>query len=309
KNYTGPAMIHGDTVLQGQGACDIWTGAQKMRVDPITGLETPWKWTRNYGCNTPAASEHLLTFRSGAAGFFDLCNDGGTGNIGGFRSSCTNNLVVAGGLLTVPEYTRTCTCAYQNQTSVGLVHMPEAELWTFFGTKEAKGPVRRLGVNFGAPGDRRAGDGTLFIEFPATAGTSPAVDIETKPAKPEQFRRHPAVVEGPNSWIGASGFRGVDEIALWLDDEPGPRKFNVRLYFMEPDDVAPGQRLFHLSIQGKEMLRDFDICREAGGPLRTLCKEFRGILADQALRIRLAPADSSAVRSTLLSGIEIVAED
>ena len=133
----------------------------------------PWKWTRTYGCNTPAASEHLLTFRSGAAGYFDLCNDGGTGNFGGFRSSCTNNLIVAGGVLTVPEYTRTCTCNYQNQTSVALMHMPDAEMWTYFGTKEVKGSVKRLGLNLGAVGDRRAENGTLWLEYPSTGGVSP----------------------------------------------------------------------------------------------------------------------------------------
>ena len=84
-----------------------------------------WTWARTYGCNTPAASENLLTFRSGAAGYYDLCNDGGTGNLGGFRSGCTNNLIVAGGLLTAADYTRTCTCSYQNQASLALVPMPD----------------------------------------------------------------------------------------------------------------------------------------------------------------------------------------
>ncbi|MEE8576109.1 MAG: PAS domain-containing protein, partial [candidate division Zixibacteria bacterium] len=74
--------------------------------------------------------EHLLTFRSAAAGFFDLANDGGTGNFGGFKSSCTSNLVVANGVLNAPDYTRTCVCRYQNQTSLAMVHMPEVETWT-----------------------------------------------------------------------------------------------------------------------------------------------------------------------------------
>jgi hypothetical protein len=28
----------------------------------------------------------------------------------------------------------TCTCSYQNQTSLGLIHMPENEMWTFTGS-------------------------------------------------------------------------------------------------------------------------------------------------------------------------------
>src|SRR5438309_11268011 len=134
-------MIQDDYSLKDQSAGELLTGACRMRTDPLTGLPVEWSWVRSYGCNTPMASEHLLTFRSGAAGYFDLCGDGGTGNLGGFRSSCTNNLVVAGGLLTAPDYTRTCTCSYQNQTSLALVPMPEAEMWTFYGKQTVKGVV------------------------------------------------------------------------------------------------------------------------------------------------------------------------
>src|SRR5205814_929010 len=129
--YFGPALIHGDRILKGGDpragsgtACELLTGRPVKRTDPLTGREAEWRWVRTYGCNTPAASEHLMLFRSGAAGFFDLCRDGGTGNLGGFRSSCTLNLIAAGGVLTAPDYTRTCTCSYQQQCSLGLVHMP-----------------------------------------------------------------------------------------------------------------------------------------------------------------------------------------
>ncbi|TXT19838.1 MAG: hypothetical protein FD138_4299 [Planctomycetota bacterium] len=105
KTFTGPAMLHHDTILMAGKACDLLTGSPRVREHPLSGEPVEWTWSRNYGCNTPMASEHLLTFRSGAAGYLDLCNDGGTGNFGGFRSSCTNNLIVAGGVLTAPDYT------------------------------------------------------------------------------------------------------------------------------------------------------------------------------------------------------------
>jgi outer membrane protein assembly factor BamB len=309
KGYTGPAMIHGDDVLQGQGACDVRTGVLKLRTDPITGRLVPWTWLRNYGCNTPAASEHLLTFRSGAAGYFDLCNDSGTGNFGGFRSSCTNNLIVAGGILTAPEYTRTCTCSYQNQCSVALVPMPEAEMWTFYGTQEIKGTVLRLGLNFGAPGDRRAEDGTLWLEYPSIAGTSPAVKVKTVPALPELFRRHPSQVMGPYPWVTSSGLRKVEEVSVMLG--PGAkvsRKYTVRLFFVEPDGAHVGQRLFDVALQGKTVLRNFDIVGEASGPFRSVIKEFTGIAARAALTIRLTGVPGAENRDTILCGMELIAE-
>lgn len=309
KAYTGPAMIHGDMILQGQGACDLLTGAVKKRVDPITGELVPWTWARNYGCNTPAASEHLLTFRSGAAGYFDLCNDGGTGNFGGFRSSCTNNLIVAGGLLTVPEYTRTCTCAYQNQTSVALVHMPDAEMWTFFGTKDLKGQVRRLGIDFGAPGDRKAGDGTLWLEYPFTGGVSPAVSVTTVPEKPDSFRRHTSQVTGKWNWVAASGLKGVSEVNIQLDKEPGPRTFTVRLIFAEPEPIPAGRRVFNVEVQGREAIKDLDIVKEAGGSLRSLVKEVTGVVVEDMLTVRLTPSVQASNRTTILCGIEVIAEE
>src|SRR5262249_43241837 len=185
----------GDIILKDKSACQLLSGAPVMRQDPVTGKPVEWTWTRDYGCNTPLASEHLLTFRSGAAGYFDLANDGGTGNFGGFRSGCTNNLIVAGGVLTAPDYTRTCPCSYQNQSSLALVPMPENEMWTYFGYQSVTGPVRRVGINFGAPGNRKAADGTLWLEHPRAGGPSYRLPVTTVPENPELFRRHPSWVK------------------------------------------------------------------------------------------------------------------
>ncbi|MBI1831947.1 MAG: hypothetical protein HYR84_10910, partial [Planctomycetes bacterium] len=309
KTYTGPAMILGDTVLQDQSACDLLTGKLKMRTDPITGESVPWKWIRNYGCNTPAASEHLLTFRSGAAGYFDLCNDGGTGNFGGFRSSCTNNLIVAGGILTAPEYTRTCTCSYQNQTSIALIHMPEAEMWTSFGAKDVKGYVKRLGINLGAAGDRKADDGTLWLEYPSIGGVSPAIQVATKPAAPVTFRRHASTVVGPYNWVASSGMKGISEISITLGTMPAPKPYTIKLFFAEPDGLASGKRLFHVDIAGQRVLSDFDIAKEAGGPARSIVKEFTGIRAQGNIVIRLTPAANASARESILCGVEVVMEE
>ncbi len=309
KSYCGPAMMHGNTILQGQGGCDVLTGKLTMRQDPITGDLAPWRWTRNYGCNTPTASEHLLTFRSGAAGYFDYCNDGGTGNFGGFRSSCTNNLIVAGGVLTAPEYTRTCTCAYQNQSSIGLIHMPEAEMWTFFGSREIKGPVKRLGLNFGATGSRKAEDGTLWVEYPSMGSPSPSVKVATKPEAPEVYRRHASSVTGEYNWVTSSGLKNIHEISVSLGKVEEPRSYTVRLYFAEPDKLPAGKRLFDVAIQGKTVHHDLDIAREARGSARTLIKEFKGIVAQGELTVQLTPTARSQIHAAVLSGLEVIAEE
>jgi hypothetical protein len=302
----GPAMIHGDTILTGLNACDLLTGKPQMRRDPISGELEEWVWARNYGCNTPAASEHLLTFRSGAAGYFDLCHDAGTGNFGGFRSSCTNNLIVANGIIAAPDYTRTCTCSYQNQCSLALAPMVDAEEWTFFGKGGTRKTVERVGINFGAPGDRKALDGTLWLEYPGVGGASPAVPVHLTGAKMQYFRRHQSTIAGELPWVGSSGVIGVESVAISLLPQNLPdRTYTVRLHFSEPEDLKAGDRVFDVTLQGRKVLDDFDVVKEAGAPRETLVKEFRRVSVDDELRISFRPTGK---RGAVICGVEVARE-
>ncbi|MEM9659121.1 MAG: PQQ-binding-like beta-propeller repeat protein, partial [Planctomycetota bacterium] len=135
--YSGPCILHNDKVITNSrsytttsGVVRISDGEPILIENPLTGDATPWTYQRTYGCNTAVASEHLLTFRSGAAGYYDLNRQCGVANLGGFRSGCTSNLIAADGVLNAPDFTRTCSCGYQNQTSLALVHMPDVEMWT-----------------------------------------------------------------------------------------------------------------------------------------------------------------------------------
>ena len=230
--HGGPLMLHGDTLYTNAvsslgGAVSLLTGDQILRKHPLTGKPVPWRYYRTYGCNHVVASEHLLTFRSGAAAYYDLTGDGGTGSLGGFKSGCTSNLIVADGVLNAPDYTRTCTCSYQNQTSLALIHMPDAEAWSFNRIPlddGGLGRVRRVGVNLGAPGDRKAANGTLWLDYPVIGGPSPTLAVKAEGKEPRYFRRHSSAVQaGPLPWVAASGVIGLDRITvgLLLEDEKG----------------------------------------------------------------------------------------
>lgn len=303
KGYSGPAMIHGDTVIAGDRGCDLMTGQPRGRIHPITGQAVEWTWARNHGCNIPSASENLLTFRSGAAGYFDLAGDGGTGNFGGFRSGCSNNLIVAGGLINAPDYTRTCICGYQNQASLALVPMPDAEMWTFFGSAEIKGPITHLGVNLGASGDRRAPDGTLWIEHPSVGGKSPQAPVAID-GKVQYFRKNSLRMSGEAlPWVASSGVKGISSLTIMLDkDAREDRPHTIRLTFAEPDGLAPGDRVFDVTLQGAVVLKDFDIAREAGGGDRGIVREFREVSAGKEVKLKFIPRKSVP----LLCGIEVL---
>ena len=229
--YTGPCILHNDLIItntnsyaESAGAFYLLDGSQKLVPNPITGQMQPWKITRAYGCNNIVASENLLTFRSGAAGYYDLQTNAGTGNLGGFKSGCTSNLVVANGVLNAPDYTRTCSCAYQNQTSLALVHMPEVELWsvnTAASVKTHGERIDRVGINFGAAGDRRDANGLLWLEYPAKAGPSPPLKLQWND-KTDVFTHHVSVVSASEyPWVMSSGLDGISslKIAMQLRDE------------------------------------------------------------------------------------------
>jgi outer membrane protein assembly factor BamB len=308
--YNGPCMIHDGMILTQKKAYGLLTAKHRVSKHPMTGEDMLWGYTRNYGCGTARAGKHLLTFRSAAAGFLDLTNNGGTGNFGGFKSGCTSNLIPANGVLNAPDYTRTCACGYPNQSSLAMVHMPEAEMWTFNSIPWDGTPVRQLGVNLGAPGDRRDGNGLMWFEFPIVGGPSPILDIVAEPAAAKSFYKHSARLGGDGlRWVAASGLRGVGRLTIPLakgaEDE---RSFTVRLHFSEPDGAKPGERLIRCNVQGAGMLEAIDIAREAGGADRPLVITFRGVKVVNDLVIELATSLDSKLTETVISGVEIAIE-
>ncbi len=245
--YSGPCILHNDLIItnansysESAGAFYLRDGTQKLVKNPLTGKLQPWKITRAYGCNNILASENMLTFRSGAAGFYDLLTESGTGNLGGFKSGCTSNLVVANGVLNAPDYTRTCSCAYQNQTSLALVHMPELELWTIDNAAmlDPEGDrVNRMGINFGAPGDRRDQNGLLWLEYPFVGGDSPDPGIQVLGSF-STWQDHPtSVPDSELPWVMASGLEGMDGLRVGLKGQ-NKDKLSTGISVSHSDDDA-----------------------------------------------------------------------
>ncbi len=357
-SYKGPPILYRDWVITqnngGTGSAaaeasvlDLLSGKTIMREHPMTGDMVSWKWVRFYGCNTAIASENLLTFRSASGAFVDLTRGQGTASIGGFKSGCTSNLIIANGVLNAPDYTRTCICSYQNQASLALVPMPEVGYWTFdyYRVPSLATPVKQVGINFGAPGNRYAENGTLWLEFPSIGGPSPDIPVRAKYEKHQWFRYHSSRVKGKHNWITASGVTGLREVSIRMFLQPGrnaskvdafdkhigriptwqeeqlkgaferPRPYTVRLYFAETEEYGIGRRLFNVSLQDRQVLEAFDIVKEAGGPNRPVVKEFKGINVKDDLRVTLAPVMDLAIPNgtaeqagPLLCGIEIIAE-
>jgi hypothetical protein len=218
--------------------------------------------------------------------------------------------------------------------------MPGVETWTSFGKLDVKPPVRKLGVNLGAPGDRKAEDGTLWLEAPSVGGGSPALEVKLTGKETHWFRRHEGQFTGPLPWVAASGVIGAESIELKFSppSKSGdskdkkekakqeikesdktkvtpeatksppipPRNYTVKLFFSEPDLVEPGERVFDVRLQGKLVLKSVDVAQAAGGPRKTWAKEIPGVQIGETLTITLSPAKDSL--PPVLSGWQLQAE-
>jgi hypothetical protein len=67
---------------------------------------------------------------------------------------------------------------------------------------------------------------------------------------------------------------------------PG-RAYTIRLHFAETTFNGVGRRKFNVDINGRRMLSDFDVFKEAGGRNKALVKEFRNILPNHDSNIQI----------------------
>ena len=136
--------------------------------------------------------------------------------------------------------------------------MPELEfleLWTVNSaaavvTNEKR--IRQLGINFGAPGDRRDADGMLWLEYPIVAGTSPPLPIELE-SDTRFFRHHSASMMGNEfPWVLASGIVGASEIRVGLSLE-GTDQLSKGLAVSHPDDDAEEDESGNVNLSSSDL--------------------------------------------------------
>ena len=272
------------------------------RVNPLTGKEEVRAFPKTYGCDGGVDYGDFYTMRSGTAAFYDKTLESGTVFISGPRSGCTNSVIPANGLLNVPYYYEGCTCSYPLPVGLSLVTMPERhEQWASWGDSKAEA-IQRIGINFGAPGDRTTRDGTLWLDYPSIGGPSPKLDSVATPESATYLYRHSLFVKGGHGWpwILASSAEGLDEFTL-KNVKPG--LYTVRLFFAETGNSQPGERVQSVAVQGRDAVRDMDIAAEAGGKLRGLVREFMDVEIDNVFRLSLTARQGR----TLISGIELIA--
>ncbi|MCP4173673.1 MAG: PQQ-binding-like beta-propeller repeat protein [Fuerstiella sp.] len=270
-------------------------------TNPLTGVVEPRCYVKSYGCDGGVDYGHLITMRSACPAFYDKRIESGTISIAGPRSGCTNSVIPANGVLNMPYFYEGCTCSYPLPTGAALISMPQTfEQWTAWG-QNAAGPIVRIGVNLGAPGDRMTHGGTLFLDYPSVGGPSPEIKIQTQPATLDYFYHHSLFTHAGQGWpwVCASGAQGIKSLRL---TELKSGSYTVRFYFVEPRHTAAGARVFDVALQGTPVLTNFDIFVAAQGRMKCLVKEFTDVQLDGECTLSFTAHKGRS----LLSGIELV---
>ena len=141
-------------------------------------------------------------------------------------------------------------------------------------------PVRRLGLNLGAPGDRKADDGTLWLEYPSVGGASPAVEVSSRaerarvvpPAQLAGFRPR----TGLGRCLGGEGTH-VASASSWPTRKRLRANTRCGCTSWNRTRSSRASASSAYSVQGQPALVSLDVVKEAGGPNRSLVKELRGI--------------------------------
>lgn len=188
-----------------------------------------------------------------------------------------------------------------------------------FSAPGAMTPVKRLAVNFGAPGDRKDSEGNIWLAQPRPFKGRLVMDlkIDAKLLKAGRYFSRNAdflkIDDAKAPWIYASGAKGITKCSIpLLGKNDKAQKYTVRLHFAEPDATAAGKRIFDVSLQGKTRLKKFDIAASAGAKGGLVVREFRGVDVTRSLTIELKPADLTEDGTSefppVISGVEMIVE-
>jgi len=303
--YSEPHVVLGDMILDRYCYThELLTGRRHQRVNPLTGRKEPWHF-RKGGCNHLVACPTLITWRTA---FYDLAGASGAMQLYGMNMGCTPSMLPADGVLNVPNFGT--HHKRERMMAMAMIHRPDNRLWTMYHTSREKttaapAAIRRAGFNFAAPGDRFATDGTLWLSVTPRKSE----DLQLAPKELGWFRFE---AEPDGTWIADSGAEGVSEIAIpmlvtsdkkaRLSDEQ-IRRYDVRLYFAEPAAVGPGRRVFSVTLEGKPVLKDFDVFKAAGGPQKPLVRTFKNVEVQGPLDLSF----SASKGKPLICGVEVIA--
>ncbi|MGD0091390.1 MAG: PQQ-binding-like beta-propeller repeat protein [Planctomycetota bacterium] len=336
KGYMKRPIIVGARIYAEPFAWELKTGKQVAWPNPLSGREQVLDFHRGYiGCGHHLASECTLFGARRGIAYWNLEEQTGWVPFGGMALACGLCAVPADGVFAAPEGRSGCACDTAIHTSIvfcpiivpggtykgGILYGGTAA--GGWGTSFTGGlaetlslPVKHVAINLGAPGyryDPVGKEGTLWIPYPARVDSGPlgkwlpTYQHDQSMCYCDELLH----IEGTQTpWVFTSGCLSEKPLRFRLIDAGGaPAKYTIKLYFAEPANAKVGDRVFSVSLQGKNVLSAFDIVAEAGGPRRALVKDFHGVEVKDFLEIVMKVSGTSPLKQPLLCGFEALRED
>jgi hypothetical protein len=253
-----------------------------------------------------------MFFRSGFIGYYDLYNDSGTRHFAGQRLGCWINAIPGNGLVMIPEASAGCVCQFSIASTVVMEPKTENRSWGIFSAVGPTTPVKRMGINFGAPGDRKDQSGHEWLGYPRPS-TRERLELVFNvkheiAAGGGWYSRNTesyAIQNTGAPWLYTSGVRGLKRLELPLLGPGDPEsKYTVKLHLaaLNTDPSAA----FEVRLQGQTVAQDIDVQRESGLNQATV-KEFPGIPVGRNLLVELVPRGSQAPAT--LAAIEVIRQE
>ena len=302
-----PAVI-GNEIFAEPWAFDLHTGKPKTRPHPLTGQESTWRFSRpGHHCGVITATPNMMFFRSGFIGYYDLYQDSGTRHFAGQRLGCWINAIPGNGLVMIPEASAGCVCQFSIASTVVMEPKSENKSWGIFSAVGPTTPVKRIGINFGAPGDRKDISGNEWIGYPrpsTRARLEFVIDVKPSLASGGGWysRNAESVTIGGTDkpWLYASGARGLKRFEIPLlgkDDKPA--KYSVRFHMANIDTEKVQQ--CQIKLQGSPVGGSIQIEQDTAPTIKT----FTGIEVKDKL---LVDIESLSSELTTVSAIEVIRE-
>ncbi|MEZ6138065.1 MAG: PQQ-binding-like beta-propeller repeat protein [Pirellulaceae bacterium] len=297
-NYMNrPAIINGDVYAE-PWAFKLATGEPKTRLHPVTGQESTWRFSRpGHHCGVITATPNMMFFRSGFIGYYDLYRDSGTKHFSGQRLGCWVNAIPGNGLVMIPEASAGCVCQFSIASTVVLEPKRESQSWAILSAVGDETPVKRMGINLGAPGDRLDNARQEWFGYPrpTIAGRLEYVfDISPQIAEGGGwFNTNENVSPHADSdapWLYSSGARGLEHFELKLRGESDkPAEYIIKLFFANVDQAQLAR--IKVKLQGVETDGEIKTGTANGS---ALIKEFRATVKD-ILKVDLNDAASRTI--------------
>lgn len=313
-NYRHRPIIVGNRVIAEPWSFELNTGEQHTKTHPLTGQDVPWSMIRpGHHCGMLTGCDSMLMFRSGYTGFYNLDNDEGTRHFAGHRLGCWINAIPANGLVMIPEASAGCVCQFSIASTIVLEPRAARRPWTIISATGAQTPVRKMSLNLGAPGDRRAADGTLWLAYPRpnphkTTSLDLAFDLKPKFTAGGFTSINAAaqpVTGAATPWLYTSWASGLSEMTLPLRGEKDrPAIYDLKLHFAQ---LREGTARFDVEINGQVVLTDIEVSRERGSEPVAQVKAISGIDVARDLTIKLiAKVSDDANARVVLNAIEVL---